>query len=175
MGSPKKVFGVAGWWAALDMGYLSQGGICPLVVSRDSFPTCKVWVFWAFSGYKARPLPQHRWAAKLNTGRFFCLTYLIHPASGLVKKAALEKSLVSGRFMAHCADCTSVARLVIYNYICAILMAPGVWFGKTIKCILASVSVREAVRADRVCGAALGTRDTHLSVEIGVIALFHRQ
>lgn len=170
MESPKKVFGVAGWWAGLEMGYPRVGSAL-----SASFPTCKMWVFWGFSGYKSRPLPPHRWAANLNTGRFFRLTYLIHPASGLLRKAALEKSLVSGRFMARCADCASVARLVIYNYMCAMLMAPGVWFRKTIKCTLASVSLGEAARAHRACGAALGTRDTHLSVEIGVIALFYRQ
>lgn len=42
------------------------------------------------------------------------------------QKALLEKLLISGRFMARGADCASLARLMIYNYICEILMAPGV-------------------------------------------------
>lgn len=64
------------------------------------------------------------------------------------QKAALEKLLISGRFMARCADCASVARLMIYNYICEVLMAPGVWFRETIKCSLASESLQEAKQAD---------------------------
>lgn len=94
----------------------------------------------------ACPELQHRWSAKLSASSFLCLTRSC--CIRFCQKAALEELLISARFMARCADCASLGRVMIYNYICGILMAPGVWFRQTIKCTLASVSLQEAKQAD---------------------------
>lgn len=131
-------------WPDLAAGY-SQAGICLLAVSRtDSFPTWQIMIFWGLFRVGSLSAATAVLGCELQHQRFLLLDSFSSCCIRFCQKAALEKLLISGRFMARSADCAPVARLMIYNYECDILMAPGVWFRKTIKCTLASLSLQEA-------------------------------
>lgn len=50
------------------------------------FPPGRSWFSGGFSGYGACLLLQQCWAVNSSTSNFFCLTHLVHAASGFVKK-----------------------------------------------------------------------------------------
>jgi len=93
---------------------------------RDSFPTWQSGRFVGLLGGRSLSKAAALVGCEPQRRRFLLPGLLSSRCIRFSQKAALEKLLISGRFVARCADCASVARLVIYNYICEILMAPGV-------------------------------------------------